>query len=1079
MTFRLADRSEFPDSLAGWPLPPEPLFIGSDQYDKLIRDLGLFVNGEVLGRSYLVAGHRGAGKTALVIRAVQDLRTSILRESVKEAPQLAPQANGLERPLIVKLHGPSLLRTPDPAPAAQPAPAAGAAAGAPAAAGARAGTGGQAAGPPPAAAPVRPAPLEDAAHAALVQITVGLYRALAAEAALGFEVHARSQRRPAPGDSSELAAQLALELDGGPDPASLRRYWAAIGRLADGILWPPSADDTLKGREVGSQGYREIIAIATAAQAFQVCTGQVTYDTTVLRGDVAVSETKAEASSDLKDVIARVSTLGIGALTGVSVAGAPGAGPVAAVGAGLAVWLIGNFSLNWSVTRTRTNDQKVNYSFIRDRTVTTLDRDLPLVIKRVREAGLAPVFVIDELDKVKDARTRVTELVYKLKHLVTDYGFFCFLVNRDLFDEIEERVERLPYPVDHTYFSERLLVRAEPNRILVYLGRLLQDESPSATRDLARTVFALAVMHRAKFNLVDLIRAVADVAGSGDSLRMSESDLTSQRQLFVATVQIAINEILRQPGLSERMRADSSYAQLVVDTLYYPSRCWERGDKIVAAAKANLAEYLKNRMSSEDSSGAGGEGPSESDLDQLHGLLIQLLDDLAAFPALKSRLENRLVFDPPVLAGLSPEIVAKLPRSTLLKVVFPSIEARESLLVAPRDRSFKYRFLFDSQGERIRPSQPSWSDEQVAAAKSLLATVKSLEALLKSVGTDIEELADSKLLPPIAGQADFAAARRHVEASVKAQAPGASASTDLERLRRLADALDERGAALGTALSLIASVARDSRAEQGVLPRIARLVDFTRPAEGWLDSWTPPPQPLGSAASDLDRWRTAIGDKLLPEVDASALGGIDRYGLLGERLPRYFEAGEKALGPFRYEELVLAARDEAPYRYLRTDAEAMLARDWSGLALQAMPRTVEAGQVPIPARAPYWVLVAALRGLGFGQSLLSELADPDLTADLIKQGWLLQTHTLSVARCMDLAREIAAGAPPAESGVLLIRSDEDAASDPHLPSRRRPTLLVGETESSHYVSSLLWLGEMEAFAGLADDEGSSDEVQAV
>jgi hypothetical protein len=1063
MTLQLADRGEFPAPVDGWPLPPEPLFVGSDQFEKLSRDLSRFVNGEVLGRSYLIAGHRGAGKTSLVLRVVQDLRTSILRESVKEEPQLPQQVGGLQRPLIVKLHGPSLLRPPDPP--ARPEKKAVAATGKEESAASKEGA--------PAPATAQPAPVEAGAHAALVQITVGLYRALAAEAALGFEVHARAHAgRGSPFETAELAAQLGLELDSGADPASLRRYWAAIDRIPFGVFWPSSADDTLAVRQAAGQGLREIMAIATAAQAFQVCTGQVTYDTTVKKSDVGVAETKTEASTDLKDVIGRVSTLGVGALTGVAVAGMDTVGTIAAIGAGLAVWLIGNFSLNWTITRTRTSDQKVNYSFIRDRTVTTLDRDLPLVIKRVREAGLAPVFVIDELDKVDDARERIGELVNQLKHLVTDYGFFCFLVNRDLFDEIEERVERLAYPVDHTYFSQRLLVRAEPNRLLVYLGRLLQDVPTNATTDFARTIFALAVMHRAKFNLADLTRAVADAAGAGDSLRISQSDLTSRKQLLTAVVQIAINEILRDPKLIERMRDDSSFAQLVVDTLYYPSRCWERGKPSIGATEDELAKYLRERMAPDKKGTEPREGPAEVDVKRLHLLLLKLLEDLAGFPALRGELGERPVFDDLVIGSLMPDVIDRLPRSALLHQAFPSLEGGASLVGQSRSKNLRYNFLFDSEGEKISRGRGPWSQAETNRAKQLLAVVKAFEAILKEVGVPLGELADAQLLPPIADEADFAASRRHVEAAVNGGSPGPSVSTGMDRLRRLVEAIGSRGSQLGAALLLVASVSRDADMKQGVLPKISRLIDFAGPPALWLRSWSVPDYPLGTSARALNAWRAAMAGRLM-SADRTALVTVDPYDLLSERLPRYFESGESTLGPFSYEEVVLAARGEAPFRYLKANPALMDARDWSGLAIEVMPRS---GQ---PAGAPYWVLIGALRGLGFGQPLLGELADQELTRDLIGQGWRLETATLSVERCMELARALAAGATPAKPGVLLIVGDLDTATGAQPPSRRRPTLIIGETDSGHYVAPLLWLRALDAFVGLADDEGSRNEAETV
>ena len=848
----------------------------------------------------------------------------------------------------------------------------------------------------------------------------------------------------------------------------MRDYWKAIGRLSKGVFWPPSADPTLVAREVRDQGMREVIALATAAQAFRVCTGRMSYDKTVTDSALAIAETTAKAATDLKDVIGRVSTLGVGALTGVSLLGAADVGPIAAVAGGLAVWLIGNFSLNWSITRKRTKDQKVTYSFIRDYEITTLDRDLPLVIRRVRDAGLAPVFVVDELDKLgEQALEEIGNLVKRLKHLTTDYGFFCFLVNRDLYDEIDQRIEKFAYPVEQTYFSQRLLVRPDGRRLLAYLARIVKA-SPPSEGELARAVFAFSVMHRGKFNLADLVRAIGDLAGLEDQLRVTETELTSRKQHFVATIQVAINEALRNATTVDRMRDDSSYAQLAIDTLYYPSRCWERGATEVHATQQALKDYLKKRIASDAATAAAAEtGPSDADLKSLQGLLKGLLNDLSNFPALRTKLGERRAFED-VIAVVSEEESRDLPTTVRLVDLLPTIEARASLMIAPRGTTLTYAFAYDSQAEPLQAAAEQWSDLQAARNRSLVHTAVVFDRILARVGVGIEELTAADLLPPLPSAADLAAARAEVDAAIGAETPGADVSAALDRLRRLQRALRDRKDMLGPALLLIASVSRDGGRTAGTLSRIARLVDFGAPPPAWLSEWKPPLHPLVASASAMEKWLAAIDERLLaPFVLADAVAR-DRYDILSERLRRHFDTGAAPLGPFRYWELVLAAGDEAPYRHLHNRAEAMLARDWSALALAAMPSQSE------PAKAPYWLLIAALRGLGFGKPLLPELADPQLTDDLISQGWCLSTPTMTVERCMELTRHLAESAPAAIPGVLLIAGDADALAGAHPPSRRRPALVIGEQADIDYVAPIRWLNALGAFAGLVEEDASED-----
>src|ERR1700679_3661213 len=122
----------------------KPAFINSTAFNVLKQDLRRYINREIPGRAYLLAGHRGAGKTAVVRRAVEDLRFEILN---------GPVAN--QRPVLVKLHGPSLFSGELPAPRQND--------------------------PAPKDALTAYTESADPLRAALAQITVALYRAVANE----------------------------------------------------------------------------------------------------------------------------------------------------------------------------------------------------------------------------------------------------------------------------------------------------------------------------------------------------------------------------------------------------------------------------------------------------------------------------------------------------------------------------------------------------------------------------------------------------------------------------------------------------------------------------------------------------------------------------------------------------------------------------------------------------------------------------------------------------------------------------------------------------------------------------------
>ena len=68
------------------------------------------------------------------------------------------------------------------------------------------------------------------------------------------------------------------------------------------------------------------------------------------------------------------------------------------------------------------------------RDVDRLERDLPVLLKRVKDAGFAPIFVLDELDKTRDANAALEKFLKLTKHIVTDHAAFLFLTDRDYYE---------------------------------------------------------------------------------------------------------------------------------------------------------------------------------------------------------------------------------------------------------------------------------------------------------------------------------------------------------------------------------------------------------------------------------------------------------------------------------------------------------------------------------------------------------------------------------------------------------------------------------------------------------------------
>lgn len=107
MPIRILDS---PEPLTEASYGTDPVLIGSDVLMVLQQEMIRYCEQRVAGRSFLIAGHRGAGKTTLVQGAFQQVRAA--RNQAAERFALSGReelvANRL-RPLLVLLQGPNLL----------------------------------------------------------------------------------------------------------------------------------------------------------------------------------------------------------------------------------------------------------------------------------------------------------------------------------------------------------------------------------------------------------------------------------------------------------------------------------------------------------------------------------------------------------------------------------------------------------------------------------------------------------------------------------------------------------------------------------------------------------------------------------------------------------------------------------------------------------------------------------------------------------------------------------------------------------------------------------------------------------
>jgi hypothetical protein len=274
----------------------------------------------------------------------------------------------------------------------------------------------------------------------------------------------------------------------------------------------------------------------------------------------------------------------------------------------------------YSSSRSQQRSASQEDLFIPNLSVATLDRVLPVLLERIRDAGLAPVFVIDELDKVKDLSRRIPQMVKRLKKLVAESTFFCFLADRFYFEEMRCRSIMTPYSMEYTYFTNKLFVTFWHLELHKYLVLILQKPQPltvSATASAEErqavtdrneeiddhAVLPYVVLHAAQMHPIDLRREVSAIRSPDNVVALPLGSVRSLpgRRLELL-VQVAIELLLEDQKMEWEIGRDPAFRRLAHDALYFISRSWESDTENLrfdAKGQASFTQYLIDRMKTE------------------------------------------------------------------------------------------------------------------------------------------------------------------------------------------------------------------------------------------------------------------------------------------------------------------------------------------------------------------------------------------------------------------------------------------------------------------------------------------------
>lgn len=516
----------------------------SEASSTLSSELQRYCNGDSSGRSFLIAGHRGSGKTTLVHKAVQ--------EAIKSYENQALQ----RRPFLVNLHGPDLLNSLDNVSTGKPSEIAN----------------------------------NDEMKSKVVKEAINeLHKTL-----ISCFKEAFWEAEDNDGLPPHLAVHFIHLLSGHPDLNALEKLWQRAGFAEKGLF--------NAGFYSERQGLLEILALHTSCKAFQRISGKYEVTHKFNKGE----ERRAEqvkglglpGVSDWKQItpIITAGLLGGGALLGKE-------GPfIAAFMA--TIGLLGTMAtLRLTSKRSSVTSSTVESVFLPDLSNANLHRAFLDLLEKLYDAGFTPVFMIDELDKVENIGEKMRILISHFKKLVSEQAFFCFLTDRDYLEHIRTKQRREAYPEEHTYFSHVLPIYFEPEHLRKYVAEVysfstvyedIQMHERKPPTDLVLMPYVLT--GRSYMHPGDLRRAMISASDHEGNIDISVERYAQSPGVHEAILQLSMELVLEDETLAGQMRQRHDFRSVVYDALYYLGRQWHKGEDHVILTKDKLDEYLKGRV---------------------------------------------------------------------------------------------------------------------------------------------------------------------------------------------------------------------------------------------------------------------------------------------------------------------------------------------------------------------------------------------------------------------------------------------------------------------------------------------------
>ncbi|HNC95618.1 MAG TPA: hypothetical protein PKW90_05810 [Myxococcota bacterium] len=524
----------------------------------LVDLLERYLRDELPGRSVLVGGDRGSGKTMMVHHA--------LRSVTFEASD--------RRLLPVTLYGPSLLARAEKAAlkAAVPAPSPASPAGVP---GAPPG--------PPVAPPREPADV-------LMEVLVkALHHAVLHEMIRAMGVEVQHLHPSAQEERAEIAEQLRVDMMRSAIHLSrLRLWWEAGGAMPHGVLFPQAGK---------YRGAREVSACWGLSQGYMMISG--TLEQARKQTDQAEEERRQRTEQTIRGSDYMNPLLGI-LSGGLMAAGVYQVSPLLASVAAVSSAVSTTTVLNWTTDRIRKSSDVSSLEFKEDlRSSRALPRWLPHILQQLRDIGLYPMFLVDEIDKFSEEELDYfRDSIRRLKGIFQDNAFFVFLTGQDSFEHLsgplsEEVHSDLAQGLLETLFTDRLFVSHRPSELRSFTTNLAVPASDPAAYARWRR-WAPILVFRARshpFHLKEVLHQYIDAAAS---LWNRDQELTPVFQAELL-YQLALEQVLEHGALGLAVATDPQFLQAALQALYYPARKWEMGEELLSWSEADLRADLLQR----------------------------------------------------------------------------------------------------------------------------------------------------------------------------------------------------------------------------------------------------------------------------------------------------------------------------------------------------------------------------------------------------------------------------------------------------------------------------------------------------